>query len=83
MNVQLSPESEAFLKGELSRGVYRNLNDALNAAVQSLRQHKELIERLDEARRQLDNGEFTEYDEEGLARRFEELKQRVRSRHER
>jgi hypothetical protein len=37
-----------------------------------------LKERLEEADRQLKNGEYTDYDDEYLKRRFDELKERAR-----
>lgn len=42
--------------------------------------HKALMNRLDEGRRQLDQGEFVEFDKEGLRQLFEDLKVRARNR---
>ena len=42
------------------------------------RQKQKLIDRLEESRRQLDEGEYVEFDEEGLQQFFEDLKQRAR-----
>ena len=36
--------------------------------------HEALVERLRESRRKLDNGEFTEYDDDSLTALFDELK---------
>lgn len=40
---------------------------------------KALVEQLKDSRRQLDEGEFTQYDDAGLTARFEELKAKAAS----
>jgi hypothetical protein len=42
-----------------------------------LRRHEQLIAKLKEGRRQLDEGEYVEFDEAGLREFFEGLKQRA------
>ena len=75
----LSAENEQFIERAIAQGRYQSRDDALNDGIQLLRL-EELKRRLAESRRQLDEGEYTEYDEEGLKRRFEELKERARRR---
>ncbi|MEZ6069069.1 MAG: hypothetical protein R3C10_02115 [Pirellulales bacterium] len=49
-----------------------------------LKARGDLINRLGESRRQLDRGECSEFDDEGLTRLFDELRGRVREeRHDR
>jgi len=43
---------------------------------------QKLIERLKESRRQLDEGEYVDFDEEGLRQFFEGFKRRACRRHE-
>ncbi|MCC7475405.1 MAG: hypothetical protein IT425_08420 [Pirellulales bacterium] len=70
---ELSQESETFLEREVSLGIYPSRTDALEAGVELLRRRRVLIDRLDESRRQLDAGEFTEFDEDGLRQFFQQL----------
>jgi Arc/MetJ-type ribon-helix-helix transcriptional regulator len=82
MSTQLSNDSESFIQQQIQLGVYRDRADALEAGVELLRQHKALLDRLDEGRRQLDNGEYVEFDQDGLHEFFEGLKERARRRAE-
>ena len=79
MSTDLSPENEKFIADMLARGKYGSREEALDAGVELLRKRDELVDRLRESRRQLDAGEFTEYDGESLKARFDELKRRVTS----
>jgi len=74
----LSPDRETFIERQVSTGVFRDRTDALEAGVDLLRQRQALVDRLTESRRQLDEGEYVEFDEEGLDIFFEGLKQRAR-----
>ncbi len=76
----LSAENETFIKQLIERGSYHSLGEALNAGVELLRQRTTLLERLRESRRQLQEGEYEEYDETGLDRLFLELKERAQKR---
>ena len=78
----LSSESETFIAGEIALGTYRSRGDALEAAISLLRKRKELLERLDEGRRQLDAGNFVDFDEAGLRQFFDGLKEHAHKRAE-
>ena len=80
----LSTDNEAFIADAVARGVYRSRDEAIDAGVDMLRRHELLLARIDEGRRQLDEGEYLDYDEAGLKELAEELKVRARSaaRHE-
>ena len=73
MTNDLSSENERFIAGEIAAGVYAGRGEALDAAIELLKRRKELLDRLSNSRRQLDSGEFVEYDEVGLAGLFEGL----------
>jgi putative addiction module CopG family antidote len=73
MNAQLTSENEQFVQQEIAAGRYGSADEVMNAGLDLLRMEA-LRARLAESRRQLDEGEYTEYDEEGLRKRFEELK---------
>lgn len=79
---ELSSDSESFIQQQVALGLYRDRTDAIEAGVELLRQQKALLDRLDEGRRQLDDGEYVEFDREGLRQFFEGLKERARNRAE-
>jgi len=55
-------------------GVFASREEAVDAGVGLLRKREALVKQLEHSRRQLDEGEFTQYDDAGLAARFEVLK---------
>lgn len=71
MSLGLSPENEAFLRRELATGKSRD--EVINAGLNMLRSREKLLARLDEARRQLNEGEYTEYDDRSLDAFFASL----------
>jgi Arc/MetJ-type ribon-helix-helix transcriptional regulator len=80
MSSELSPDTESFIASEVALGAYGSREAALEAGVSLLRKRKELLEKLDEGQRQLEAGEYVEFDEEGLRKFFDGLKERARSR---
>ena len=81
-DLSLSHDSESFIQQQIALGTFRDRTDAIEAGVELLRQRKALLDRLDESRRQLDEGEYVEFDDEGLHQLFEGLKARARCRAE-
>jgi Arc/MetJ-type ribon-helix-helix transcriptional regulator len=69
----LSPDTEAFIQQEVALGAFQSREEALEAGVAMLKHRRELMARLAESRRQLDAGEYFEYDDEGLRQLFEQL----------
>ena len=69
----LSPDTESFIQQEVALGAYPSREEALEAGVALLKRRRELMNRLSESRRQLDQGEYFDYDEDGLQQLFEEL----------
>lgn len=80
MNTDISPEQSAFIDQQVAQGAFPDRKHALDAAVELLRQQTHALELLDTGRQQLDDGQFLEYDDAGLRRRFEELKDRAAGR---
>ena len=74
----LSRELETFIEQQVSIGTFKDRTQALEAGVDLLRQRQALIDRLTESRRQLDEGEYVEFDDKGLHDFFESLKERAR-----
>lgn len=80
MSSELSPDTESFIASEIALGVFQTRDDALEAGITLLKKRRELIEKLDEGHRQLENGEYVEFDEDGLRLFFDGLKERATSR---
>jgi Arc/MetJ-type ribon-helix-helix transcriptional regulator len=76
----LTPENEQFVQQQLDLGVFAGRDEVINAGIESLRrqQDHDLHERLVRADQDLKKGNYTEYDEESLQHRFDELKARIR-----
>lgn len=79
MSTHLSSDNEAFIADVIARGSFRDRDDVLDAGVAMLRRHQELLARIDEGRRQLDEGEYVEFDDDGLMEFKEHLKQIART----
>jgi putative addiction module CopG family antidote len=79
MTTDLSTMTEAFISNAIARGAYRNRSEVLEAGVELLRKHEQLLAKIDEGRRQLDEGEYVEFDQAGLKQFFEGLKDRARA----
>jgi Arc/MetJ-type ribon-helix-helix transcriptional regulator len=79
MSNNLSSDNEAFINDAIARGAYRDRADVIDAGVDMLRRHEQLLARIDEGRRQLDEGEYVDFDDEGLKDLPEELKVRARN----
>jgi Arc/MetJ-type ribon-helix-helix transcriptional regulator len=80
----LPPDLGQYVEQQVAAGNYHSEEDLVVSAVRVLRdvqaRQRQFVEDLRLGMEQLDRGEFNEYGEEGLRQRFEELKQRVRSR---
>ena len=74
MSQSLSPENEAYVDGQVAVGAFASRDEAIDAGVALLRKREALVQLLQESRTQLDNGAYTDYDDDSLAARFEELK---------
>jgi hypothetical protein len=76
---ELSPDAELFIEREIALGTFQSREDALEAGVAMLKRSRDLLNRLAESRRQLDEGEYFEYDDDGLRELFEQLIARAES----
>ncbi len=77
MSTELSPENERFIADLVAAGNSNSRDEALDADVDLLKQQVSTLEAIDNGRRQLDSGEFHEYDDESLKLRLGQLKQDV------
>ena len=93
MSYELPPDINDLLPQHLATGLYAGEDEVLREALDALSTREktqfrppsvhsrdELLQRIDESRRQLDAGEWTEYDDKGLQERFDDLKRRIRNR---
>jgi Arc/MetJ-type ribon-helix-helix transcriptional regulator len=78
MSAELSSDNEAFIIQAIAAGAYQDRNEIIDAGVSMLRKHEQLLERIDEGRRQLDEGRFVDYDDDGLIKLAQQLKERAR-----
>ncbi|MFO0788295.1 MAG: hypothetical protein U0805_02490 [Pirellulales bacterium] len=80
MASELSPDTELFIQREITLGSFQSREDLLEAGVDMLRRRRQLMDRLAESRRQLDEGEYVDYDDEGLDQLFSQLIARAEGR---
>jgi Arc/MetJ-type ribon-helix-helix transcriptional regulator len=75
------PEIGDFIERQIALGHYRSEEDLVVDAVRIMRevndQQRQFAEDVQQGMDQLDRGEVNCYDENGLAQRFEELKNRA------
>jgi putative addiction module CopG family antidote len=78
------PELEQFVAQQVAAGNYPSEQELVVSAVRVLRdvqaRQRQFEDDIRVGMEQLERGEFNEYDEASLRRRFEELKQRAESR---
>lgn len=66
MNIELSPELQEFVETRVASGAYNSGGDVIRAAFALLTERERLVSEIDAGKRQLDSGEYTEYDEQSL-----------------
>jgi putative addiction module CopG family antidote len=83
MQVELTPDQEAFIRNAIADGRYRTPEDAVRDAMarweESERRRLELLSAFDEAQADLDSGRYTDYTEATLPKLAEELKREARN----
>ncbi len=77
-DLSLSSANQSFIDQQVAMGAFRDRTEAIDAGVELLRRRQELLDLLDERRRQVDHGEYVDFDREGLRLFFEGLKLRAR-----
>jgi Arc/MetJ-type ribon-helix-helix transcriptional regulator len=77
MSHELSDANETFIEQQVAIGTFRDRSEAIEAGVEMLRRQKLLVDRLAESQRQARDGEYQDFDEEGLNLLFEHLKERA------
>jgi putative addiction module CopG family antidote len=82
MELQLTPDQEAFIRKAIARGRYPSVEDAVRDALarweESERTRLELLAALDEAEADLEAGRYTDHTGKTLPRLAEELKREAR-----
>ena len=74
MSTNLSPEINRLIAQELALGHYRSEEELLTEALQLLSQRNALRKQIEAGERQLQSGEYTDYDTQSLRKRFDDLK---------
>jgi putative addiction module CopG family antidote len=72
MSTLLSPANEQFICEAVATGRYRSRTEVLDRAVELLQRREALVGMVNEGVEQLNQGEFTEYDEQALDRFLED-----------
>ena len=87
MEVQLTPDQEAFIRKAVASGRYPSVEDAVRDAMvrweEGERARLELLAALDQAEADLEAGRYTDYTDATLPRLANELKREARELHER
>lgn len=82
----LPPDLSQFVKAEVASGNFASEEQVVIESVQLLRERQMKLERLRAelraAEEQIERGEYTEYDQEGLRALFEEIKREGRREYE-
>jgi Arc/MetJ-type ribon-helix-helix transcriptional regulator len=73
----LSPENELFVQQQVDAGVFAGRKEIINAGVDALRQRQALKDRLSRSAQQLETGEYTDFDQAGLRKWFDEVEENV------
>jgi Arc/MetJ-type ribon-helix-helix transcriptional regulator len=73
MDLQISPDSAAFLQSQVAAGQFESEGKALDAAVELLRRQAALREKIQRGLQQLENGQYAVLDDEGMDQFFAEL----------
>ena len=79
----VSSVHEAFIADALARGLYGSRQELLDDAVELLKRRQELLDRIDLGIKQLETGEYREFDDAGLLAFREEIRARAKARLER
>jgi hypothetical protein len=76
----LSPAAEAFIEEMINHGEHPDRLAVLEAAVSAYRQSLQHADEIAVGVRQLEAGQYTDYDEQTLKERFEQIKREGRER---
>jgi Arc/MetJ-type ribon-helix-helix transcriptional regulator len=82
MSAGLSPENESFIEQVVAAGVFPDRVHALDEAVALLKRRQEILAKIDRGTEQLANGDYVEFDDNGLRKFFDDLQARGRARYE-
>jgi hypothetical protein len=74
MSSDLSPELNRLIAEQLALGHYQSEEEPLTEVLQFLSQRNSLREQIAAGNRQLENGEYTDYNSRSLRDRFDDLK---------
>lgn len=74
MNTDLSAENEQYIATVIARGDFQSRCEVLNRGIELLRRRGEFIAEIEAGSRQLQRGQYRDYDREGLRAMFDRIK---------
>lgn len=79
MTLTISPERKAFVKSVVDNGTYCDESAVVEEALRLLERQEAFRREVEIGTRQLENGEYTDYDDESLRARFEQIRREGRA----
>ncbi len=73
MDLHISAENAQFLQDQVAAGSFPTPEAAVDAALEMLKRHVAVREKVRRGCEQLERGEYLEFDDEGLDKYFQEL----------
>ena len=74
MAIDLSAENEQYIAAVLARGDFHNRSAVLNKGIKLLRRRDEFVADIEAGSRQLQTGEYRDYDRERLRQLFDRVR---------
>ena len=74
MPVQITPELEALVQEILAEGVFQDESEVLHEALRLLQKRQQLLRDVNAGVAQLDQGRFSEYDENSLEQFLDDVR---------
>ena len=79
MSTDLSAENEQYIAAAIARGDFHSRSEVLNTGIDLLRRRDEFVADIEAGTRQLQTGEYREYDRDELRQLFHRIKARGRT----
>lgn len=74
MSTNLSAENEQYIAAVIARGDFHSRAEVLNMGIELLRRRDEFVADIEAGSRQLQSGEYRDYDRDGLRQLFHRIK---------
>lgn len=74
MSTDLSAENEQYIAAVIARGHFQTRSEVLNMGIELLRRRDKFVADIEAGSRQLQSGEYRDYDRDGLRELFDRIK---------